>query len=43
MWDGTHNGEECPWGVYGYVVKYVSDYKDIHKEGVKKGEVTLIR
>lgn len=43
VWDGTHNGEECPWGVYGYVVKYVSDYKDIHKEGVKKGEVTLIR
>ena len=42
-WDGTCKGEPCPWGVYGYVVNYVSDYINIHKEGVKKGEVTLIR
>ena len=42
-WDGTFNGQECPWGVYGWVANYVSDYKNIHKEGTRKGEITLIR
>ena len=42
-WDGTFKGEPCPWGVYGYVVKYRSNYKGLEKEGERRGEITLIR
>ena len=44
VWDGTNkHGEKCPQGVYGYVAKFKSDYKGLHKKGEKKGMVTLIR
>jgi gliding motility-associated-like protein len=42
-WDGTYNGEPAPFGVYGYVVTWESDFKDVHKDGERKGSVTLIR
>jgi gliding motility-associated-like protein len=42
-WDGTRDGQPCPWGVYGWVVKYKSDYKGVQKEGEKNGFVTLVR
>jgi len=42
-WDGTYKGLPCPWGVYGWVVNYKSDYKGVQKEGEKKGFVTLVR
>lgn len=42
-WDGTINGEPCPWGVYGWVVNYKSHYMGINKDGERKGFVSLIR
>jgi len=42
-WDGTYKGQLCPWGVYGWVVNYKSNYKGLHKGGERKGVVTLIR
>ena len=42
-WDGTYNGEPAPFGVYGYVVTWESDFKEVHKNGERKGSVTLIR
>ena len=42
-WDGTYNGQPCPWGVYGWLVNYKSDYKGVRKKGEKKGFVTLVR
>lgn len=42
-WDGTLNGEPCPWGVYGWVANYKSHYMGINKDGERKGFVTLIR
>ncbi|MCR5497597.1 MAG: gliding motility-associated C-terminal domain-containing protein [Paludibacteraceae bacterium] len=42
-WDGTFNGEPCPWGVYGWYCKYKSNYMGIDKEGDRRGFVSLIR
>lgn len=42
-WDGTFNGEACPWGVYGWYCKYKSTYQGINREGDRKGFVSLIR
>lgn len=42
-WDGTFNGELCPWGVYGWYCKYKSNYMGINKDGERKGFVSLIR
>lgn len=42
-WDGTHKGNPCQWGVYGYVVKYRIDYKGIKKDNERRGHITLIR
>ena len=42
-WDGTFNGEPCPWGVYGWYCKYKSNYMGINKEGDRRGFVSLIR
>lgn len=42
-WDGTFNGEPCPWGVYGWYCKYKSGYMGIDKEGDRRGFVSLIR
>lgn len=42
-WDGTVDGEPCPWGVYGWYCKYKSNYMGIDKEGDRKGFVSLIR
>ncbi len=42
-WDGTINGEPCPWGVYGWYCKYKSNYMGITKEGDRRGFVSLIR
>ena len=42
-WDGTFNGEPCPWGVYGWYCKYRSNYMGIDKEGDRRGFVSLIR
>lgn len=42
-WDGTIDGEPCPWGVYGWYCKYKSNYMGINKEGDRKGFVSLIR
>lgn len=42
-WDGRFKGDPCVMGVYGYVVKYRSDYKDIHKSGERRGTVTLLK
>lgn len=42
-WDGTFNGEPCPWGVYGWYCKYKSNYMGISKEGDRRGFVSLIR
>ena len=43
-WDGRDlNGEECGWGVYGYIVEYKSIFKGINKTGERRGTVTLIR
>lgn len=43
VWDGTFNGEDCPWGVYGWYCKYKSNYMGINREGDRKGFVSLIR
>ncbi len=42
-WDGTYKGEPCPWGIYGWVANYKSNHKGLHKEGDRKGFITLIR
>lgn len=42
-WDGTVDGEPCPWGVYGWYCKYKSNYMGIDKQGDRKGFVSLIR
>ncbi len=42
-WDGTFNGKECPWGVYGWVAKYNSDVKGTNFSGERKGMVTIVR
>ena len=42
-WDGTCDGKECGWGVYGYVVNYKSTFKGLNKGGERRGTVTLIR
>ena len=42
-WDGTDHGKECPWGIYGWVAKYKSNYKGINKDGQKKGMITVVR
>ena len=42
-WDGTFNGEPCPWGVYGWYCKYRSNYMGIDKEGDRRGFVSLVR
>ena len=42
-WDGTFNGEPCPWGVYGWYCKYKSNYMGVHREGDRRGFVSLIR
>ncbi|NCC98866.1 MAG: gliding motility-associated C-terminal domain-containing protein, partial [Bacteroidia bacterium] len=42
-WDGNYKGVPCPWGVYGWVVNYTSDYKGVVKSGTKKGFVTIVR
>lgn len=43
-WDGRDlNGNLCPWGVYGYVVDFKSEYKGIDKQDTRKGTITLIR
>lgn len=42
-WDGKVDGEDAPWGVYGWVVNYNSHYMGINKSGDRKGFVTLIR
>lgn len=42
-WDGTCDGKECEWGVYGFVVNYKSSYMDWNKADEFKGTVTLIR
>ena len=42
-WDGTVNGEPCPWGVYGWYCKYKSNYMGIDKEGDRRGFVSLVR
>lgn len=42
-WDGTCDGKECGWGVYGYVVTYKSNFKGLNNGGERRGTVTLIR
>ncbi len=42
-WDGTCDGKECAWGVYGYVVNYKSTFRGLNKGGERRGTVTLIR
>ncbi len=42
-WNGTINGEPCPWGVYGWYCKYKSSYKGVVREGDRRGFVSLIR
>ena len=42
-WDGTINGEPCPWGVYGWYCKYKSNYMGVYREGERKGFISLIR
>jgi len=42
-WDGTCDGKECGWGVYGYVVNYKSNFRGLNKGGERRGTVTLIR
>lgn len=42
-WDGTINGEPCPWGVYGWSCKFKSNYMGVYREGDRKGFVSLIR
>ena len=42
-WDGTLNGEPCPWGVYGWYVDYKSNFMGANKEGERRGFVSIIR
>ncbi len=42
-WDGTYKGKDCPWGTYGWVLKYTSDIDGVIREGILKGQVTLVR
>lgn len=42
-WDGTFNGKDCPWGVYGWVANYSSDVKGTNFSGERKGFVTIVR
>lgn len=42
-WDGTFNGKDCPWGVYGWVANYNSDVRGTNFSGERKGMVTIVR
>lgn len=39
-WDGNYKGKPCELGVYFYLIEYSDPYG---KNGVKKGDVTLVR
>jgi gliding motility-associated-like protein len=43
QWDGTYRGDPCPWGIYGWVAQYKSNFLGVPKSGEKKGFVTLVR
>ncbi len=43
-WDGTKNGQECPAGVYVYVISWEGEGTDSHfRRNMEKGSVTLMR
>jgi gliding motility-associated-like protein len=42
-WDGTYQGKPCPWGTYGWVLNYTSTIDGDTREGVLKGQVTIIK
>lgn len=42
-WDGTYNGKDCPWGVYGWVANYNSNVKGTNFSGERKGFITVVR
>lgn len=42
-WDGTINGEPCPWGVYGWHVTFKSNFMGANKDGERRGFVSIIR
>lgn len=42
-WDGTWNGVEQPWGIYGWSCTYNCSLRGMEKSGEKRGFVTLIR
>ena len=42
-WDGTFNGNPCPWGVYGWVANYRCTADGMNKEGTVRGIVSIVR
>jgi gliding motility-associated-like protein len=42
-WDGTYQGKPCPWGTYGWVLNYTSMVDGETREGVVRGQVTIIK
>lgn len=42
-WDGTYQGKPCPWGTYGWVLNYTSTIDGDTRDGVLKGQVTIIK
>lgn len=43
QWDGTYQGKPCPWGTYGWVLQYSSLINGNTRDGVLKGQVTIVK
>ena len=42
-WDGTYQGQPCPWGVYGWVAHYTADVNGELRENTLKGHVSIVK
>ena len=42
-WDGTYQGQPCPWGVYGWVAHYTATVNDAVRDVTLKGQVSIVK
>jgi gliding motility-associated-like protein len=42
-WDGTYQGQPCPWGVYGWVAHYTANVEGELREDTIKGHVSIVK
>ena len=42
-WDGTYQGQPCPWGVYGWVAHYTATVNEAVRDVTLKGQVSIVK